>query len=429
MSNENENKLFGIGEKNADLTAVELREFVEKSLTKIEFGKKVLAIIPDQTRDDNTSFLFSLTARILAEKGVEKFDALVAQGTHPPMSEAEKFNKLGADKNKLSDIFGQVFDHEWDNPKALQKIGEISAEEISKLTGGVFTQSVAITINRLISKELYDTILVFSSTVPHEVAGFSGGAKYFFPGVSGRELTNATHWLGALSQIENIIGRIETPTRRLIDAATEFIDVPVVCFNSVVTRTNENRLRNHALFIGDIKQGFHAAAEISREIHIKYVPKKYRRVIALLDEHYDEMWVGGKASYKLGGIIETDGELIIFAPHLKNVSITHGAKIEKFGYAPIETVQKMVLENQELADDLCVAAHLAHVAYAGQIGERGEVTPRFSIKLATALDAKTCQKLNFEYLDWQEFNPQIYETDEETLIVERAGRDLYLVTE
>jgi lactate racemase len=420
-------KLFKIGDKNADLSLAELREFVEKSLSEFDFGKRVLAVIPDQTRDDNTPFLFPAAAEILAQKGVEKFDALVAQGTHAPMTEAEKLKKIGADLSVLPEIFGTVFDHEWDNPNELSQIGEISAEKVGELTGGIFSESISVTLNRLISPEFYDCILVFSSTVPHEVAGFSGGAKYFFPGVSGRELTNATHWLGALSQIENIIGRIETPPRRLIDAAAEFVQVPVVCFNSVVTRTEENHLRNHALLIGDIKQGFRAAAEISREVHIKYVPKKYCCVIALLDEHYDEMWVGGKASYKLGGIIEAGGELIIFAPHLKNVSITHGAKIEKYGYAPIETVQKMVAENAELREDLCVAAHLAHVAYAGRINESGEIIPRFSTKLATDLNAETCRKLNFEFMDWREFDLRIYENDADTLIVKNAGRDLYLV--
>jgi lactate racemase len=139
------------------------------------------------------------------------------------------------------------------------------------------------------------------------------------------------------------------------------------------------------------------------------------------------MWVGGKASYKLGGIIEAGGELIIFAPHLKNVSITHGAKIEKYGYAPIETVQRMVAENAELREDLCVAAHLAHVAYAGRINESGEIIPRFSTKLATDLNAETCRKLNFEFMDWREFDLRIYENEADTLIVKNAGRDLYLV--
>jgi lactate racemase len=420
-------KLFGIGGADADLSVGELREFVEKSLAGFDFGKRVLAIIPDQTRDDATPFLFPLAARILAEKGVEKLDALVAQGTHAPMSETGKRQKIGADFETLPEIFGAVFDHEWDNPHALSQIGEIGAREIFELTGGVFDESVSITINRLVAPEFYDSALVFSSTVPHEVAGFSGGAKYFFPGVAGRELTDATHWLGALSEIENVIGRIETPTRRLIERAADFIKIPVVCFNSAVTRTDQNRLRCHALFVGDIFEGFRRAAEVSQKVHIKFVSRKYRRVVALLDEHYDEMWVGGKASYKLGGVVETGGELIIFAPHLKNVSLTHGAKIEKYGYAPIETVRKMVAENAELAADLCVAAHLAHVAYAGKINDNGEIFPRFSIKLATGLSAETCRKLKFEFLDWRAFDPRIYEADAETLVVERAGRDLYLV--
>jgi lactate racemase len=420
--------IFGKGAANLDLSAEELRQILAGSFSQITVGKRVLAIIPDATRDDLTDVLFPIVAEILEQKGVKKFDALVAQGTHAPMSTAEKLKKIGVDKVKISDIFGQVFDHEWENPQALAKIGEISAEKVGEISGGAFAETVEITINKLVSAAFYDTILIFSSTVPHEVAGFSGGAKYFFPGVAGRELTDATHWLGALCGIPNIIGQISTPTRNLIDEATKFINLPVVCLNAVVSRNSENNLQTHAFFVGDVKTAFLEAAQISAQVHVKYVPQKYRRVVAILDEHYDELWVGGKASYKLGGIIEEGGELLIYAPHLREISLTHGAAIEKFGYQPIEIVREMVKNNADLAKNLCVAAHLAHVAYAGRM-ENGQILPRFSIKLASALDAEICCKLNFEFADWREIDWEKFAADAETLVVERAGRDLYLIAE
>ena len=418
---------IGTGAANADLSSDELRRIVEQAFESVRFGKRVLAIIPDATRDDATAILFPIAAEILGVKGVEKFDALVAQGTHAPMSAAEKTKKIGADENELPQIFGAVYDHEWNNPGELVNIGELSARQVGVLSDGLFTESVALTVNRRIASGEYDTILIFSSTVPHEVAGFSGGAKYFFPGVSGRELTDATHWLGALASIANVIGKIETPTRRLIEAAATFVKTPVVCLNSVVTRTEENRLRTYAFFVGDVKSSFRRAAEISRQVHVKTVEKPFRRVIAVLDEHYDELWTGGKASYKLGGIIAEGGELIIYAPHLLAVSATHGAMIEKFGYAPLDIVRDWVKYHLDLRNDLCVAAHLAHVSYAGRTDENDAITSRFAIKLASALSAETCQKLNLGFIDYRQINWKEFRDDPETLVVERAGRDLYVL--
>ncbi|HVE55208.1 MAG TPA: lactate racemase domain-containing protein [Pyrinomonadaceae bacterium] len=417
--------VFGNGSPESDLSADELRAIVEESLTEIAPKSKVLAIVPDKTRDDNTDLLFPFAAEILAGRKVERFDALVAQGTHAPMNSAEKRAKLGIGDGLSVPNLGKVFDHHWSDPNELTEIGELSAEKVSELTGGLFEKAIPLTLNKLLAPENYDYVLIFGATVPHEVAGFAGGAKYFFPGISGAELTNATHWLGALAGIENIIGRVETPTRNLIEAAADFVSAKIICLTSVVTRTAEDRLQTHALFAGDFRQSLRSAAEISREVHIKYVNKKFRRVVALLDEHYDELWTGGKASYKLGGIIADGGELLIYAPHLRCISDTHGAAIEKFGYAPIEKVKLLVAESGELEANLCVAAHLAHVAFAGREGD--ETAPRYTITLASQIDEETCRRVNLGFLDYRNFRREDYETDAETLIVERAGRNLYLV--
>ena len=240
---------------------------------------------------------------------------------------------------------------------------------MSGLTGGLIDNAVPVSINKLLAPGIYDTVLVFGATVPHEVAGFAGGAKYFFPGVAGPELTHTTHWLGALAGIENIIGQVETPTRRLIEAAADLIPARIISLNTVVSRS-DGELVTYALFTGDIREAFRRAAEVSRQVHIRYTGRKYKRVIALLDPHYDELWVGGKASYKLGAIIEEGGELIIYAPHLTKLSETHGELIEKYGYAPLESVRDMLGVSQELRENLCIAAHLAHVAYAGRLDPR-----------------------------------------------------------
>jgi len=418
---------IGHGSPEADLLPHELHAILEQALLTIGPDARVLAIISDKTRDDNTDILFPFAAEILAARNVAQFDALVAQGTHMPMTEAEKRVKIGLSDGQAVPGPDHIYDHQWNSPEELVTLGELSADRVTELTDGLITNAVTVNLNRLLGPGIYDTVLVFGATVPHEVAGFAGGAKYFFPGVAGPDLTHATHWLGALASIENVIGRVETPTRHMIEAAADFVPARIISLNSVVTRDEDNRLRTHALFAGDIREAFRRAAEVSRQVHIRYTGRKYKRVVALLDEHYDELWVGGKASYKLGGIIADGGELIIYAPHLRAISETHGLLIEKYGYAPLDRVREMVALSTELQANLAVAAHLAHVSYAGQRDENGRVVPRFRITMASALDQSTCERVNLGFMDHREFRREDYEYDPDTLVVERAGRDLYLV--
>jgi lactate racemase len=428
MFEQTRKKVTGKGSPEYDLIASDFHSIIADALSEIASGSKVLVIISDKTRDDNTDLLFPIAAQILAGKNVSKLDALVAQGTHSPMNDAEKLAKIGA--KTFADIpnLQHVFDHEWKRRENLTTIGELSSEKVREVSGGLFDKAIPLTINRLLAPGNYDTILIFGATVPHEVAGFAGGAKYFFPGVAGAELTHATHWLAALATIENIIGKVETPTRLLIEAAADFVSADVISFTSVVSRNERDRLQTHALFAGDFRLALRRAAEVSRQVHIKYTGRKYRRVVAVLDEHYDELWLGGKASYRLGAIIEAGGELIIYAPHLRCFSDTHGAAIEKFGgYAPIEKIKELVAQSAELRANLCVAAHLAHVTYAGRRNDLGEIVPRYKITLASKVDAETCGRVNLGFMDHKHFQLADYENDDNTLIVERAGRDLYLV--
>jgi nickel-dependent lactate racemase len=425
MSSKPAPSTIGQGGPELDLSSDQLRVIVEQALLSIGPDARVLAIISDKTRDDNTDLLFPFAAEILTARLVARFDALVAQGTHLPMTANEKRAKVGLRNGET--FGGEIYDHQWNDPKELVTVGELSAERVRELTGGLLTEAVLVNLNRLLGPDVYDTVLIFGGTVPHEVAGFAGGAKYLFPGVAGPDLTHATHWLGALASIENVIGRVETPTRHMIEAAAEFVPARIISLNSVMTRDDGNRLITHALFAGDVREAFRRAADVSRQVHIKYTGRKYQRVVALLDGHYNELWVGGKASYKLGGIIEEGGELIIYAPHLNAISETHGRLIEKYGYAPLDRVREMVALSTELQENLAVAAHLAHVSYGGRRDETGRIVPRYRITMAAALDAATCARVNLGFMDHRQFRLAEYEADADTLVVERAGRDLYLV--
>jgi lactate racemase len=417
--------ITGKGHRDFDLRPADLREILVDALTSVEPGSSVLSIVADKTRDDNTDVLFPLAAQILADRRIAKLDVLVAQGTHLPMSDGDKRTKIGAHMARVEGL-GHIYDHDWADPKKLVTIGVLSDDRVREITAGLVDRAIDLKVNRLLAPGLYDTILIFGTTAPHEVAGFSGGAKYFFPGVAGPELTHASHWLGALATIEKVIGRVETPTRHLFEAAADFIPARVISLSSVVTR-DCGRLRTHALFCGDLRQAVRKAAEVSRDVHIKYTGRKYTRVIALLDEHYTDLWVGGKASYRLGPVIEEGGELIIYAPRLTAISDVHGGLIKRYGYAPLERVRELVARSEELRQNLCVAAHLAHVSFAGRRLADGTIAPRYSITLASAVDSETCRQVNLRYLDPRGFRREDHEGDPDTLIVEQAGRDLYLV--
>jgi nickel-dependent lactate racemase len=417
-------QVVGEGSPDSELSSSTLAAIVEQALESIKPGERVLAIVPDKTRDDNTDLLFPFAAEVLTGRSVARFDALIAQGTHPPMTEDQKVLKLGIGNESAGYFSGEVFDHRWDRPEELITLGELSAERVNNLTGGLVSDRVPVSLNKLLAPGVYDTVLVFGATVPHEVAGFAGGAKYFFPGVAGPELTHTTHWLGALAGIENVIGHVETPTRHLIEAAADLVPAQVISLNTVVTRRDDG-LVTHALFAGEIREAFRRAAEVSGRVHIRYTGRKFKRVVALLDEHYDELWVGGKASYKLGGIIEDGGELIIFAPHLTGLSQTHGKLIEKYGYAPLESVRDMLGASEELRQNLCIAAHLAHVAYAGRIDEHGQMVSRYRITMASGIDEATCKRVKLGFLDYRTFDIESFAEDPDTLVVKDAGRDLY----
>jgi len=410
--------VIGKGSARSVLSNAEIREIVEATLEHVAPASKVLAIIPDTSRDDNTHILFPIIDEVLRSKGVTTFNALVAQGTHPPISEAEKLEKIGVERFE-----GNIFDHAWDDPNQLVMIGRLDAKDVGHASGGAFSQDVEIKINKLVLD--HDLILILGATTPHEIVGFSGGAKYFFPGISGAELTNATHWIGALAGIENIIGRIETPTRHLIEKAADHVTAEIINFSSTVSRNDNGQLETHALFAGDLRLSFRKAAEVSRQINVKFVDRKYGRVVALLDEHFKELWTGGKASYKLGGIIEEGGELLIYAPHLSKISETHGAAIERYAYAPIEQVKDWVAESDALRNNLCVAAHLAHVSYAGGIADPRK--PRYKITMASGLSRSLCEKVGLGFVDHATFDLTAAANAPETLIVQNAGRDLYLL--
>ena len=206
---------------------------------------------------------------------------------------------------------------EWDQPETFIRIGTITKAEVEAISKGMLSLDVPVTVNRKVMD--YDQVIVCGPVFPHEVMGYSGGTKYFFPGVSGPEVINFTHWLGALITSMAVLGTSDTPVRAGIDKAVVYIPTPKLFFNMVVTHHGMA-----GLFVGDYKASWLEAVHLSSQLHVRYVEKPYKRVLSVMPELYDDIWTAAKGMYKMEAVIADGGEVIVYAPHIDEVSYTHG---------------------------------------------------------------------------------------------------------
>jgi len=406
-------------------------------------GKRVLVIIPDHTRTAPIPLFFQLFHEFLGEK-VAALDYLVALGTHQPMSE-EALNRLvGVTAEERARQYAQVriFNHEWDKPGCFRTIGVITAEEIAEITGGLMRREVLVALNGKIFD--YDQLIICGPTFPHEVVGFSGGNKYFFPGIGGPEVIHFTHWLGAVITSMETIGTQHTPVRQVIDRASSFIDVPKLCFSLVVKEISEAcpaKLDREGtepvgspscglagLFIGAPEEAYERAADLSAKLHITCADKPFRRVLSVMPEMYDDLWTAAKGMYKLEPAIADGGEVIIYAPHITEISYTHGRIIDQIGYH----VRDYFLKQWERFKDYpwCVLAHSTHLRGIGTF-ENGVEKPRIQVTLATGIPEERCRRVNLGYLDPATIDMAKWEgrEDEGILVVHKAGEMLYKISE
>src|SRR5262245_2875663 len=289
-------------------------------------GKRVLIIIPDRTRTAPIPMMFRLFNELLQSR-VNQLDYLIALGTHKPLSEdaIDQLVGVGAEERASQYAPVRIFNHRWDLPETFVSLGQIAASEVLELSDGLMNQSIDVRLNRLIFD--YDQLIVCGPTFPHEVVGFSGGNKYFFPGIGGPEVINFSHWLGAVITSYSVIGSKYTPVRRVIDRAASLIDRPKMCFSLVV--------RGEVLaglFIGTPEEAYSAAADLSSKLHIRWVEQPFHRVLSIVPPMYEDIWTAAKGMYKLEPVIADGGEVIIYAPHIDEVSYSHGAMLDEVGY-------------------------------------------------------------------------------------------------
>jgi nickel-dependent lactate racemase len=377
-------------------------------------GQKVLLVIPDLTRGAPVPLFYRILCDLL-----DKPDTLVALGTHQPLSIERFCQRVGLDEDEFQRRGTVYFNHEWDNPKALRHIGTIPAEDVQRLTAGLCSESVPVRVNARLFN--YDHVMVLGPVFPHEVAGFSGGNKYFFPGVAGEELIHMFHWLGALLTNPEIIGRMRTPVRSILDRAAEFLPMPRTYLHLVV---HHGQL--HGLFIGDAIEAWERAARMSAQLNIRYVPRPYRRVLGIASKKYDDVWTAGKVVYKSEPVVADGGEVIVYAPHITQVSVTHGTQLEAVGYHVRDyfTAQPERFAHVPGA----IRAHSTHVRGIGTYLD-GVEHPRIAVTLATGIPEATCRRINLGYCDPATLDPQTWANQEDMLLIPDAGEVLYRVGE
>ncbi len=419
--------VLGKGSTTAALTTEDIQELLASADDEFLVGagldpahKRILVIIPDGTRTAPISLLFRLLYEQFGRR-VAQLDYLIALGTHPPMLQEAIDHLVGVPSAERAERYPNVriFNHDWANPQMLQTIGVISRLETDELSGGLLANDVQVTLNRLIFE--YDLLLICGPVFPHEVAGFSGGAKYLFPGIAGPDIINFTHWLGALVSSMRTIGIKDTPVRRVISRAAAFVTRPLLCLALVLQGQDL-----HGLYIGSHTEAWSHAADLSAQLNITYVDRPFRKVLSAPAEMYDDLWTAAKAMYKTEPAIADGGEVIIYAPHITEVSYTHGKLIDEIGYHVKEYFVKQWDRFQDVPGS--ILAHSTHVKGTGTYdAASGIETPRISVTLATSIPEERCRRINLGYADYREIDPEAWRGREQEgmLFVPHAGEMLY----
>jgi nickel-dependent lactate racemase len=373
-------------------------------------------VVPDATRSCPLPLLLDAVHGALAGR-VSRLTALVALGTHAPMTDAQLARHLGGDPADRYPGMA-VHNHEWADPGTFVSLGVIPAERVAELSEGRLAEAVDVRLNRAVVE--HDVALVVGPVFPHEVVGFSGGNKYFFPGVAGQEIIDLSHWLGALITSADIIGtRGTTPVRALIDEAAALIPAETLAL-CVVVRSGSGQL--HAAAFGEPRAAWAAAAAVSAETHIRHLDAPVRRVLAVIPEKYDDMWTAAKGFYKLEPVVADGGEVVVYAPHITRIAAMH-PEIEQIGYHCRDWFVSQWDRYRHL--HWGVLAHSTHLRGAGTYDPVHGERCRVRVTLATSIPADVVRGAALDYLDPASVDVDAWAADGETFVVRDAGEVLF----
>ncbi len=415
--------MHALGYTDRLLTEAEIATVVGEGLAAAPLdGKRVLAIIPDGTRTAPMPLLFRLLCENLRPH-VAQLDFLIALGTHAPMDAEQVTRLVGMDEAEREASYpgGRIFNHEWADPDTFITLGEIPAGEMEAISEGRLHDAVPVRINRKVTE--YDHLLICGPVFPHEVVGFSGGNKYLYPGISGPEVINMSHWLGALITNARMIGsRGITPVRRLIDRAASFVPTPKSCMALVVAPGTSDLA---GLAYDTPEAAWAWAAELSARLHVVYMDRTFDTVLSVMPRLYDDIWTAAKGMYKLEPVIADGGEVIIYAPHITEFSYTHGAELAEIGYHTRDYFTGQWEKFAHIPGG--VLAHSTHLRGGGTYDPLSGEQPRVRVTLATGISPERCAAHNLGYRDPATINPADYANreDEGVLLVPKAGEMLY----
>ena len=402
------------------LTAAEVERFIRDALAAEDLdGASVCLLVPDATRSCPLPLLLRAVHGALSGRA-RSVTVLVALGTHAAMSADDLARHLGYRPGELAATYPgvEVRNHEWWDSDTFCSLGQIPAERVTELSEGRLTREVDVRLNRAVVE--HDVSLVLGPVFPHEVVGFSGGNKYFFPGVAGQEIIDLSHWLGALISSVEIIGtRGTTPVRALIDEAAALIPGRRLAL-CVVVESGTGAV--HAAAFGTPEAAWAAAADVSARTHVRYLDAPVRRVVSLVPEKYDDMWTAAKGFYKVEPVVADGGEVILYAPHVHRFSAMH-PEIDEIGYHCRAYFTGQWDRFRHLPWG--VLAHSTHLRGGGSWSpETGELC-RVRVTLATGIPEAAVRAANLAYRDPQTLDLAALAAEPGTLVVPHAGEVLH----
>lgn len=409
-----------IGGVGTTLTEEEVRAFVAEQLAGIELdGRRVCLVVPDATRSCPLPQLISALHSEMVGR-VSRMTVVIALGTHAAMDEERLASWLGYRPGAIDETYPglTVRNHEWWDPATFFTAGHISAERIAELSGGLLHTGVDVRVNRAVVE--HDVTIIVGPVFPHEVVGFSGGNKYLFPGLSGPEVIDVSHWLGALITSRDIIGtRGVTPVRALINEAAGLVpgERYALC---LVVASGSGAL--HSAAFGDPISSWAAAAAVSAQTHVRYLDAPVSRVLSIIPTKYDDMWTAAKGFYKVEPITAAGGQVVIYAPHITSIAEMH-PEIEEIGYHTRDYFVRQWDRFKHL--HWGVLAHSTHLRGAGtydkEFGERCRVT----VTLATGIPEDRVRAANLDYLDPAAVDIDAWRSDPDAFVVPDAGEILF----
>lgn len=413
-----------VGGCEAVLTDAQIKEFVHTHLGSHDLtGKRITLIVPDGTRHAPVG---QLAAHIRDALGTrpESVRVVIALGTHDYMDVPAIDRLMGCEEEGFAAAYPgwSIHNHLWRDEETFADLGTIPAERIAELTEGrLKDRPMRVLVNKMAVET--DVCLILGPVLPHEVVGISGGNKYFYPGLSGHDVIDMSHWVGALITSYEMIGATGiTPVRQMIDAATELIPSEKLLLGMIV-RPGSDSLA--FLAFGDSRSAWEACAEVSSQLHVRYVDHAYDRVVSVIPEMYEDMWTGAKGFYKLEPIVADGGELIILAPHITEVSVMHPGILE-IGY---HNRQYFVEQWDRFKDHPW--GELAHSTHLRGLGDydpaTGIETNRVQVTLATGIPREIVEAVGLNHLDPATIDLAALAADPGTLVVHNAGELLHRI--